>query len=106
MGDDEDDIDDSMSANPEDPRTGLGYEETTAPRSRTPRGDKAGRWEIVFREGASAPLNTGAKQCRDCREDVTILHSVGSEIRRTHCGKCAGKVNRARMGDAGGGGSW
>jgi hypothetical protein len=105
MGDDRDpdDIDDSMGANPEpereDARAGLGYEETTAPRTRKPRGDKVGRYEIVFREGASdAPLNTGLKECRHCREKASILHAVGSGIERTHCGKCAGDWNRSRLG--------
>ncbi len=107
MGDD-DDIDDSMGANPEpvreDARAAIGYQETLAPRSRKPRGDRAGRWVVEFREGAEEPAAPAVKQCRKCDEPAAILHSVGSNVERTHCGKCAGEFNRQRMG--GGGGNW
>jgi hypothetical protein len=110
MGDD-DDIDDSMGANPEpvreDARADLGYQETLAPRSRKPRGDRAGRWVVEFREGAEEPAAPAATPtCRVCGPVPagTILHSHGDDCRRNVCGPCQGKLNRQRMG--GTGGSW
>jgi hypothetical protein len=105
MADDED-IDDSMSANPEPARADLGYQVTTEPRSRRPRGDQAGRWEIVFREGVSAdPASPVARTCRLCGPVPagTILHSLGDDIRRNVCGPCVGKENRRRYCSGGGG---
>lgn len=113
-----DDEDDSMAANPEpdldevtrarmkrilttpaeNPHSAAGYVDTTAPRSRKPKGEKAGRWEIVFVEGKQADeVSVPVKHCRDCREPAAILHSVHPEIRREYCGACAGKINRARI---------
>lgn len=98
----EDDIDDSMAANPEPATTrgDLGYGDTLAPRSRRPRGDRDGRWVVEFREGdAPRPATASApKTCRQCGAAVTILHSVGDAVMRTHCGDCQGQYNRDRIG--------
>lgn len=71
-----------------------------APRYRTPpRNSKAGHWGVMWVEGVDADrLEHGLKECRDCHEQVVILHAVGNDYRRTVCGKCQGGFNRARMG--------
>ena len=86
-----DDEDVSMAANPEP--------DFTAPRHRVPpRGSKSGHWGVAWIEGVDAsPLEHGSKKCRDCNEPTAILHAVGNDNRRTHCGKCQGKWNRGRM---------
>lgn len=91
-----DDEDDTMAANPEPPRIATGYADTTAPRSRKPRGERAGRWEVVFVDGkdaGEAPV-IGGKQCRGCPAVVAILHSIAPGIRREYCGECQGRSHR------------
>lgn len=82
-----DDEDDSMQANPEPPR----------PSSRKPRGDRAGRWVVEFREGTDPVPAIPAKTCRDCGAATSILHTLGEGLHRVVCGSCQGKFNRSRL---------
>ena len=81
---------------PESPHAAAGYADTLAPRSKKPKGDKAGRWEIVFREGKEPTEAVAEKRCQTCGEPPFggVLHSIAPDIRRLHCGTCQGKSHR------------
>jgi hypothetical protein len=83
----EDDIDDSMAANPEpaDARAELGY---VAPTPRQP--------PLIAPAVIEPPA---AKLCIRCNQppEGGVLVAVGDDIRRNTCPKCAGKVNSQRF---------
>lgn len=117
MHDDDDDIDDTMAANPENPERWMpiGNGESvrvdasgdlavrSEPRRRKPTSDAVGRWEIVWREGVAPDELTErrertANRCRMCGDPDPsgVLHPCGDDIRRNVCGPCQGVYNMGR----------
>jgi hypothetical protein len=86
---DDEDIDDSMAANPEpeDPRRDLGYSTPRPPPSQ--------------RAAAPGSIAEPERACRLCRDPVgpdDVLVAVGDDIRRNVHPKCASEQNRKRRG--------
>lgn len=97
------DDDDRMSANPEEPRAGLGYD---APRLRARPPGRPTHWAFVEREGAArdaGEVGAPAKHCARCGEPAPVLHAAPGSIVRSICGKCEGAANRDRIGWGSGG---
>lgn len=101
----DDEIDDRMSANPEEPRDDAragSYEATAAPRSRA-KASGPTHWAIVERPGL-APSTAATEQVTRCREpgcfNGGLMHADprNSFPERVICGWCQGKINRERVG--------
>lgn len=100
MSDDEDDL---MAANPEPPRIEAAYGDCRG--HRKPKRDERGRWVMQWVVDEPLPPGPapGVKICASCKAEVTILHPLAPDFRRTVCGTCQGVANRDRMQPTGGG---
>lgn len=71
-------------------------------RRRTRRGDKAGRFKIVYVEGDApdSELPGLATRCRQCGTAGVVLHQdpTRNDVDRVLCGRCQGLANADRMG--------
>lgn len=105
----DDDIDDSMAANPEDPRDDLGGygkpEQHNAGPAVTlePRGKRrAGaptHWAIVERDGAGPAQVAAGRICRSCgaASSVLVQHPRRNDWQRDTCPNCAGIARRGML---------
>ena len=103
-----DEIDDSMFANPEDPRDELGGFGPDTPKGAAVTLEPRGRrrpggpthWRIVEAEGTSPVAVVAERRCQKCGEAASVLvHNPRNvnEPRRTHCPKCAGEIRRGML---------